>query len=410
MNIPNVTTAKNIGVLFPSRESGGVFQFTISIAESLINYTDSKKFRYYIIHYATHNPKKDLDIKTDAVNFISIPQKSIAWPRKILHFLSLAIFNSSRLADNTSEAFKNITLDLLIYPTPFTYDFVRGIPSIAYLPNMMHRYYPRFPEFPFMARITRDIIYKYYAQKAAIYASDSKQGIEDIHKFLGVSLKKARVIPFIPAGYIYKYRGMTAEDIEVALKKYNLPEKFIFYPAQFWHHKNHLRLIQALQIIKKKYDTSVNLVLVGNAEGKYKEIAGKVFAEIKKLNLDSQITHLGYVPDKEMVALYKKSLALVNPSLLGPTGIPFVEAIVLGVPIIGPDIWEVPNIVGKAGVLFNPFHPEDMAEKIYLVSQDTDLRKGMMEEARLLAQNITPQNHAGQWQKVIEEVLATLPK
>ncbi len=404
--MPDTITAKNIGILFPSRKGGGVFQFTLSIAESLINYTDPKEFKYHIIHYAAHNPENDLDIKTGAANFISIPQKSIAWPKRILHFLNLIVFNSSRLADNTGETFKNITLDLLIYPTPFTYDFVRGIPSIAYLPNMMHRYYPRFPEFPFRARITRDIVYKYYANKAAIYASDSKQGIEDIHKFLGVSLKKARVIPFIPAGYIYKHRGMTAENIEVALKKYDLPEKFIFYPAQFWHHKNHLRLIQALGIIKEKYDTSINLVLAGNAEGKYAKRAQSVFAKAKKLGIASQITHLGYVSDVEMAALYKKSLALVNPSLLGPTGIPFVEAIVLGTPIIGPDIWEIPNIVGKAGVLFNPFLPEDMARKIYLVWQDANLRKRLVGKARLLAQNITPQNHAKQWQKVMEEILS----
>lgn len=405
MKMPDTMTTKNIGILFPSRKSGGVFQFTLSIAESIINYTDPKKFKYYIIHYASHNPENDLDIKKGAANFISIPERAIAWPRKIFHFLNLAVFNSSRLADNTSEIFKDITLDLLIYSTPFTYDFVRDIPFIAYLPNMMHRYYPGFPEFPFMTRITRDIVYRYYARKAAIYASDSKQGIEDIHKFLGVSLKKARVIPFIPAGYIYKYRGMTTKDIEVTLKKYNLPGKFIFYPAQFWHHKNHLRLIQALGIIKEKYDTDVNLVLAGNAKGRYAKRAQSLFAQAEKLGIASQITHLGYVSDVEMVALYKRSLALVNPSLLGPTGIPFVEAIVLGVPIIGPDIWEVPNIVGKAGILFDPFDPKDMAEKIYSAWQDANLRRKLVEEARLLAKQLTPQNHAKQWQKVIEEVL-----
>ena len=308
----NAITAKNIGILFPSRKSGGVFQFTLSVAESLINYTAPKKFKYCIIHYADESPEKDLAIRAGAANFISISQKSIAWPRKILHFLNLIVFNSSRLADNTSETFKNITFDLLIYPTPFTNDFFNGIPCIAYIPNMMYRYYPRFPEFPFMTRITRDIVYKYYTRKAAIYASDSEQGIEDIHKFLHVSLNKGRVIPFIPAGYIYKHRGMTIGEIKNTLKKYNLPEKFIFYPAQFWHHKNHLRLIQALGIIKEKYNTDVNLVLAGNAEGKYKKTAQLVFSEAEKLGVASQITHLGYVSDSEMAALYKKSLALVK--------------------------------------------------------------------------------------------------
>ena len=400
---------KNIAIVFPSRKNGGVFQLTLSIAENLIRYYHSQ-YNYYLIHYKNENIEDALEIDKGSAIFISIPQACSSRIRKILHFINLAIFKNSRIIDNATLVLRDAKIDLVIYPTPFTYDFLRDLPFIAYIPNMMHKYYPDFSEFPLQTRIARDIVYKYYAQKAILYASDSTQGIEDIHKFLGIPLDKGRVIPFIPAGYIYRHKDIDRKEIEILLAKYNLPEKFIFYPAQFWYHKNHLRLIRALRIIKDKYHEAVNLVLVGGDTRRYEKIAQEIFAEAEKAQIKQQIIHLGYVSDTEMVALYKKSLALVNPSLLGPTGIPFVEAIVLGVPIIGPNIWEVPRVVDKAGVLFDPFNSRDMAEKIYSVWQDSRLRAHLKKEAQLLAKGLTPENYAKQWQQVISQSLEILAK
>ena len=269
---------REIGIVFPSPKSGGVFQFTLSIAESLINYSDPEKFRFTVIHYDGENPAAHLNLKNRAVAFVAIPVKHISFIRKVAHFAGLYFLNSSRLAENSRKTLNGIALDLLIFPTPFTYDFFRGIPYINYTPNLMHNHYPNFPEFALGSRITRNIVYRYFSRHSAIDVTEAEQSVRDMHEFLGTPVEKIRIVPYVPPGYIYKHKNMTLGEARATLKKFNLPEKFIFYPAQFWFHKNHIRLIQALKKIKDDRGAEVALVLVGNAKGRYESI----YRELRK--------------------------------------------------------------------------------------------------------------------------------
>ena len=198
---------------------------------------------------------------------------------------------------------------------------------------------------------------------------------------------------------------MKSEQAAKVLAKFKLPEKFLFYPAQFWYHKNHIRLIKAFHLIKKNHGIKIPLVLVGSAKGHYEKIYQEMMALIKKENMMEQVVHLGYVSEKEIVALYKRSTALVFPSLIGPTGIPFLEAMVLGTPTICSNLFEIPNQIGDAGVLFDPFDINDMADKIYKVWTDEDLRKKMAERGRERTKDLTLENNAKKWEKIMAEAL-----
>src|SRR3989344_264783 len=396
---------KHIGIMFPSRKNGGVFQFALSIAENLARYSKPGEFDYTVIHYEGESPADALSASGGAIKFTSIPEKKISPVRKVLHFLRLLLFRSARLACNTQETLGGTRLDLIIYPTPFTYDFFTGIPSVAFIPNVMHKYYPNLPEFPFMTRVTRDIVYRHYAREALLYASDSRQGIEDIAKFLGAPIEKARAIPFIPPGYIYSHKDMSGSRADELAKKLNLPDKFYFYPAQFWPHKNHMRLMRALALAWNEHKEKITVVLSGSAKGIFAAYAETVFEEIKKLGLEEQIVRLGYVSDEEMAAVYKKSYALLNPSLLGPTGIPFVEAIVLGVPVLAANIWEIPNVVGPAGRFFDPLDEKDIATKMLELWKNPELRNTLIEGAKQMAKELTPESYAKKWLAVIGEAL-----
>lgn len=360
---------KNIGIFMPSSKRGGVFQLALSTAESLINYSD--KFNYKIINFS---------------------QESIPFIQKIISFFKLIFGRGSFAADN---------IDLLIYPTPFTYGFPCKIPYIVFIPNLMHKYYPNFPEFGFKRNIIRDIVYKLYSKNSIFNVVDSQQGSDDIYKFFGIKKEKSRIISFVPAGYIYKYRDMDRKIIEDVLSRYNLPEKFIFYPAQFWHHKNHIRLVRAVYEIKEKYKIKISIVFTGVSRDNY----GKTFDLIEKLKIHDQIFHLGYVSEKEIVALYKKSVALVFPSLFGPTDIPCLEAMVLGTPIVCSNLFEIPNQVGDAGLFFNPFKVEEMAERIYEIWTNEGLRRQLIQNGKERAKDLTLENYAKKWEKIIEEAL-----
>lgn len=394
---------KNIGIFMPSSKSGGVFQLGLSIADSLINYSD--KFNYKIIHYNFDDPRHFLNIDENKTQFLPIPQKSISPIEKILHFSNLIFGGSRFIVNNYDPFFKKTNINLLIYPTPFTYGFSYKIPYIVFIPSLMHHYYPNFPEFGIKQRITRDAVYGYYAKNSIFNVVDSEQGAEDIFKFLGISKEKSRIIPFVPAGYIYKYKDMDNKSIEEMLAEYNLPEKFLFYPAQLWYHKNHSRLLEAISLIKQNYQIKIPLVLVGSAKGHYEKRYNRIQTLIQKLNLDGQIRHLGYVSAKTIVALYRKATALIFPSLFGPTDIPCLEAMVLGTPVVCSNLFEIPKQVGEAGLFFNPFKVEEMAEKIYEIWTSEELRQQLIKNGKERTRNLTLENYAKKWEKIIEEAL-----
>lgn len=395
----------NIGILFPPAKSGGgAIQHALSLADSLINCSD--KFQYYIIHYDTENPDRFLNLKSNKVKLVSIQRKFTSLIKKIPSLFNLVFGNNVFSVRKSYVVLENAKIDFLIIPFPSLFGFGNGIPYIASTPDLMHKYYPDFPEYSLKERLTRDIIYKYSARYSVLNVVDSQQGLEDVHKFLEIPKERVRVIPYIAPGYVYKYKDMDLEETTKILAKYSLPEKFLFYPAQFWYHKNHIRLIKALKLIKQRHGVKIPLILVGSSKGGY----GKVANLIKKLNIGDQVIHLGYVSDKEIVALYKKAATLVFPSLFGPTNIPPLEAMVLGTPVLCSNLFSMPEQVGDAGLLFDPFSIEDMAEKIYRIWIDENLRQELVERGYQRVKNVTLENHAKQWEKIIKEALKKINK
>lgn len=395
----------NIGILFPPTKSvGGVFQYALSVADSLINCSD--KFQYYIIHYDTENPNRFLNLKSNKVRLVCIQAKFTPLIKRILCLFNLVFGNNVFSVRKSYAVLENAKIDFLIIPFPSLLGFRNGIPYIASTPDLMHKYYPDFPEYPLKERLTRDIVYKYSARYSVLNVVDSQQGLEDLHKFFDIPKEKIRVIPSIPPGYVYRYKDMNLKMATKILTKYSLPEKFLFYPAQFWYHKNHIRLIKALKLIKQSHGVKIPLILVGSSKESYK----KVMNLIKELNIADQIIHLGYVSDKEIVALYKKATTLVFPSLFGPTNIPLLEAMVLGTPVLCSNLFSMPEQIGDGGLLFDPFSEENMAEKIYRIWIDENLRRGLIKKGYQRVKNLTLENYGKQWERIIEEALKRISK
>lgn len=386
----------NIGILVPFSKGGGIFQYALSVADGLIKY--SNKFNYYII--SADSAESLNRFNSTSVNFVSIPSRESSVINKISLIFNLvldrSIFNMQK-SEEISQL-KERKIALLIIPFPSLFGFRNKIPYIVSIPDVMHKYYPSFPEYPLIERLMRNIVYKYAAKHSILTVVDAHQGADDLNKFFGIPKRKIRVVPYTPPGYVYKYKDMDLKTVENILNKFNLSKEFLFYPAQFWYHKNHIRLIEALRYIKQYYKIEIPLVLAGSPKESYK----KIIDLIKKFNMDTQIIHLEYVLDIEIVALYKKATALVFPSLFGPTNIPPLEAMVLGTPVVCSNHFSMPEQVGDAGLLFDPFNVEDMAEKIYRVWKDEELRNELVQKGYERTKSLTLEHYAVQWENVIE--------
>lgn len=404
---------KNIAILFPaSKEFGGTYQYAISILYSLANF--SKKYNLFAIYYNKDdleyfnynfidNKKENIEKFTSKYKVLTIKIKNTPLIKKIAMFLNLVLnlklFNMQ--INHEKELLNKHNIDLLIIPYPSLFGYRNQIPYIVTIPDIMHKYFPNLPEYTFKVRLRRDFEYKYCAKHSILTIGDSIQGINDINKFLKIPLNKCKVINYMPPGYIFEFKDMTKNKATEVLKKYNLPKKYLFYPAQFWSHKNHLRLIKAIHLLKEKYKIIVNAVFVGSAHDSY----NSAMRAISDLKLEQQIIHLGYVSSIELVALYKDCYSLVYPSLIGPTNIPPIEALILETPILCSNVFGMPEQVKDAAILFNPYSIEDIAEKIKIIWTDNEKVKELIKNGKIIADNLNYRDYSIKWENTIDEAL-----
>jgi glycosyltransferase involved in cell wall biosynthesis len=171
-------------------------------------------------------------------------------------------------------------------------------------------------------------------------------------------------------------------NFENISQKFSLPDEFIFYPAQFWEHKNHIAIIKSLKILKDK-GLLIHCVFVGSKKNAYEF----VYSKIDEYELNPQFIFLDYVSNEELVFLYKKAKALVMPTFLGPTNIPQLEAFALGCPVITSNIYGIPEQVGNAALLINPNDEISLSNAIFSIYSNNELRLNLIEEGYLKDKN-----------------------
>ncbi len=391
---------EKIGIINPVRTAnlGGVFQYAMTLIEGLKNNSRHE----YLLFYEDPEFKR---FCTDSQNckLVFIPPNKdkiskIARKAAKLFKFEIPLFSEYRIL-------KKHKLELLIRLVSFPIDCHIRLPYLVVIYDLMHRYYPGFPEYSLKVRIIRDLFYRRAAKHSVFTIVDSDQSKEDLVRFYKIEEEKIKVIPYCPPWYVYKYKDLDESYIKEVMNKYGIFERFIFYPAQFWHHKNHLRLIKALHFLKKEYKTVIPVVFTGSPRFDSKGTFLQVMHLMEELKIQDQILYLGYLQEKELVALYKKAATLVFPSLIGPTNIPPLEAMVLGTPVVCSNLFLMPEQLGDAGLLFDPFNVEDMAEKIYRIWTDENLRQNLIRKGYERVKNMTIENYAKQWENIIDEAL-----
>jgi len=179
---------------------------------------------------------------------------------------------------------------------------------------------------------------------------------------------QVKVLPFLPACYLMPE---ISEDERTRVRNlHQLPERYLFYPAQFWPHKNHKRIVQALGLLKDR-GVRIDVVFCGSHQGK---IRSKVFREVMTLasraGIEKNVHYKGYVPDHDMSGLYTEAAGLVMPTFFGPTNIPVLEAWAVGCPVLTSDIRGIREQVDDAGILADPRSVESIAEGIHRLWTD----------------------------------------
>lgn len=170
------------------------------------------------------------------------------------------------------------------------------------------------------------------------------------------------------------------KDCDNIKGKYKIYGEYILYLGTLEPRKNIPSIIKAFSGISGEYK-DLKLVLAGGKGWMYEEI----FRLIKDLKLDEKVVFTGYVSEEDKPALYSGAIAFVFPSLYEGFGIPPLEAMACGTPVIVSNTSSLPEVVGDAGILVNPYDVENLAYEMECVLNDTELRKTMSEKGLIQA-------------------------
>jgi glycosyltransferase involved in cell wall biosynthesis len=174
---------------------------------------------------------------------------------------------------------------------------------------------------------------------------------------------------------------------------------YLFYPAQFWPHKNHIRIIEAVHHLKVKHNSTLHAVFAGSDKGTLNYLRNKA----KELGLEDRIHFLGFVSKGELIGLYKNAFALCYVTLFGPENLPPLEAFSLGCPAIVSEVQGAREQYGSAALFFNPLNSEELATRILQVKNDPGLRDQLIAKGYQRAKDYTPDLYVKDIFKLLEE-------
>lgn len=237
---------------------------------------------------------------------------------------------------------------LLLYQLPFIITIFDGC----------HRDAPEFPEVRAFGEFERrEILFGLGSTKAVLVLVNAPELVEDLSRRYAVERSRMVSIPFSPSVYVSSSARDGDDSDDDVLEKYQLERGYLFYPAQFWPHKNHFTLLAALAKLREQ-GRAERLVLCGSNRNGRK----KIDAAIDAFGLAGQVSILGFVGSAELAALYRAAAALVMPSYFGPTNLPPLEAWAVGTPVIYPEAFKAQ--AGDAAILFDYDDPDSLASAI----------------------------------------------
>jgi glycosyltransferase involved in cell wall biosynthesis len=219
------------------------------------------------------------------------------------------------------------------------------------------------------------VIVRRLAQRQQAIIAISRNTARDIFRFFNVSRDRVRVIH---NGLDHDRFALPVEkDAEVrARDRWNLRQPFFLYVSRLEHPgKNHVRLIAAFNQFKQSSASPWQLVLAG----KDWNGAGAIHAAIRSSPFASDIRCLGFVADADLPSLYHAARAFVYPSLYEGFGMPPVEAMACGLPVLSSDRGALAEVIGDAALIVDPEDIGDLARKLRALALDGDLRQRLRE-------------------------------
>jgi glycosyltransferase involved in cell wall biosynthesis len=243
---------------------------------------------------------------------------------------------------------------------------------------------------------------RYALKQADVILTDSEASRKDIVKYVGAKESRIHVV-YLAAGEDFRQMANGKWQIELR-KKYNLPEKFILYVGDVTWNKNLPRLIDAVK------EVGAPIVMIGkNLTSENYDKDNPWNADLNRVNElargERKIIRLGFVPDKDLIEIYNLATVFVMPSLYEGFGLPILEAMACGCPVITSKEGSIPEVARDAAFYVDAYNLESIASGIKKVFGSENLKKQLREKGLENAKKFSWKKTAGETIKAYERVV-----
>jgi glycosyltransferase involved in cell wall biosynthesis len=369
--------------------TGGAYTFESQVFEALAALAHESRHQFFLFRYGSQLQELKSSLQADANSNVLSNKQSSSFTSRVVQMLRTSIgqlkpvktwYHKYRL-NTLKEAGIEVTLAL-----SSTY-LTTEIPYIPVIWDIDHKRYPFFPEVSADSWENREQFYTKMIAQAAVVITGTEFGKSQIGRLYGIPPERITVIPMPTPQYVL---NPPDDDERETLQKYQIPENYLFYPAQFWTHKNHVGLLLAVQLLRDKYNLKLPVVFSGSDQGNQPHVKQVV----EQLGLSKQVYFAGFITQSEMVTLYRNAFALVYLSFFGPDNLPPLEAMALGCPVIASRLPGSEEQLENVALLCAPTSTEQIAETIKTLWDDDVLRQTLIQRGKERSLKWTTKDYA----------------
>lgn len=351
---------------------GGIFQYSIYILKMLINcntvttiylFYSQEQLVYYKPFFENRKVKPVLEKSKGKISRV-FEHFSDFWLTRYYIRLKQSIFclRFYRILNPERRFLNKYNLDLLHIPRQHSPAYDLKYPVVVTMHDIQHFHFPEF--FTPLERIHKAIRYHITMQEADHIIVSYNHVKQDLIKYFKSSEKKISVCP-VPLNEDWIIDEATPP--QVLKDKYHLPDTFILTPAATWEHKNHVAILEALNILRGE-SYNIFWVATGHLTPYYKTIKSK----IEELKLNNHVLFTGIVPEADLKGLYRMTSLVVIPTLYEAGSGPLFESMRYKVPVVCSNVTSLPETIGDQEFVFNPLNYLEIATLIKLGLTDKE--------------------------------------
>lgn len=292
---------------------------------------------------------------------------------------------------------KKDCVNVVYFIAPYLHEHIE-VPYFALIRDVSHRILPHFPEF------SSNRVFEKLEKRLNLFLTSASKIItcntiakNDIQTLYDVIDENIAILPLPYPNWIESVKE-SKRILEINSLYKN---SYILYPAQFWTHKNHIRLILAKQIMEEQ-NINLKVVFTGMDRGNKEYLQNR----IEELNLEEDVIFLNYVTHSELAALYKNAFALVYPSLAGPDSLAALEALYFNCPVLISDHLGYNQQLRKSALYFNPLDERDIVSKITMLN-DIASRDEIIASGQILVRENSCKNYVDKFLNMMDNFYLT---